>query len=131
MNKLTRFIVIDDDLINNMLCRHIITKVFHDVDIETFNNPEKGLEYISRKYADSQIEILTVLFLDINMPVWSGWDFLDHFEKLEEKIKKQIRIFMLSSSIDATDSDRARRNKNVVDYFEKPLDKITLQKVFP
>jgi len=55
------------------------------------------------------------------MPIWSGWDFLDNFEKLDDKIKKQIRIYMLSSSVDPGDEQRAGKNKNVADYIEKPL----------
>ncbi len=60
------------------------------------------------------------------MPTWSGWDFLDNFEKLDEKIKSQIKIYILSSSIDASDKHRARENKNVVDYIEKPLSEKTV-----
>jgi len=55
------------------------------------------------------------------MPIWSGWDFLDNFEMLDEKIKRQIKIYIISSSIDTSDKQRARENKNVVDYIEKPL----------
>jgi CheY-like chemotaxis protein len=61
------------------------------------------------------------------MPIWSGWDFVEHFDKLDENIKNRFKIYMLSSSIDNNDKQRAMDNKNVVDYIEKPLTK---EKVF-
>jgi len=115
----TRFIVIDDDLLNNMLCRVIIKRAAGESDIQTFNIPEVGFEYISTEYSNGGAP--TVLFLDINMPTWSGWEFLDNFEKLDDKIKKQIKIYMLSSSLDTIDKQKASDNKYVVDYIVKPF----------
>ena len=119
-----RFIVIDDDPVNNFICSIIIKEGAGELEVETFEIPEKGLEYISKEYLNN--EHPTVLFLDINMPTWSGWEFLDNFDKLDEKIKKQIKIYIIASSIDASDKHRARENKNVVDYIEKPLSEKTV-----
>lgn len=117
--KVSRFIVVDDDFASNTVCRIIIKRAAAGSDIQTFEYPEQGFEYISKEYLHNTV--FTVLFLDINMPVWSGWDFLDNFEKLDEKIKKQFKIYMLSSSIDPNDKKRAMDNKNVIDYIEKPI----------
>ena len=95
-----------------------------EAEIQTFNFPVKGFEYITKEYSNTDNP--TVLLLDINMPTWSGWDFLDNFEKLDEKIKKQFKIYMLSSSIDTNDKQRAKENKNVVNYIEKPLSEKTV-----
>src|SRR5690349_11318400 len=112
MKTPARFIVVDDNLINNLVCRTVIKSVAPQVEIETFSHPEKGFAYIEKEYADSKTGILTVLLLDINMPVWTGWDFLDNFEKLESEVKDQIKIYMLSSSVDERDIERARSNQN-------------------
>ncbi|MEO6329103.1 MAG: response regulator [Ginsengibacter sp.] len=114
-----RFIIIDNDPVNNLLCTLTIKEIAGDVEIKTFNLPVKGFEYIAAEYLNT--ENITFLLLDINMPGWSGWDFLDHFEKLDDKIMRQIKIYLLSSSIDANDKHRAKENKNVVGYIEKPL----------
>ena len=114
-----RFIIIDNDPVNNFLCSLTIRDAQDEVEIQTFNFPEKGFKYLATEYVNTASH--TVLLLDINMPAWSGWDFLDNFEKLDDKIKQQIKIYILSSSIDANDKQRARENKNVVDYIEKPL----------
>ena len=119
-----RFIIVDNDPVNNLLCTLTIKDVAREVEIQTFNFPVKAFEYITTEYLNT--EDLTVLLLDINMPIWSGWDFLDSFEMLDEKIKRQIKIYIISSSIDASDKHRARENKNVVDYIEKPLSEKTV-----
>ena len=121
----SRFIIVDNDPVNNMLCDLAIKDAAVDADILAFTNPLKAFEYISA-YNESNIS-MNILLLDINMPIWSGWDFADRFEKLDEKIKKRFKIYMLSSSIDNNDKLRAVENKNVVGYIEKPL---TEEKVF-
>lgn len=120
-----RFIIIDNDPVNNLLCGLAIKDAARDADILAFTDPLKAFEYIS---ADNESNnSMNILLLDINMPIWSGWDFVDHFEKLDKKIKHCFKIYMLSSSIDNNDKLRAVENKNVVDYIEKPL---TEEKVF-
>ena len=118
----SRFIVIDDDLINNTLCRMIIKGVTKETEIQTFNVPEVGFAYITNEYATNEVDEPTILFLDINMPSWTGWDFLDNFDALDEKIKRQIKIYMLTSSVDPNDKEKAIANRNVVEYIVKPLN---------
>jgi CheY-like chemotaxis protein len=120
-----RFIIIDNDPVNNLLCGLAIQDAVVDADILAFTNPLKAFEYIST-YNESN-KRMNILLLDINMPIWSGWDFADQFEKLDEKIKTRFKIYILSSSIDNNDKRRAVENKNVADYIEKPL---TEEKVF-
>jgi response regulator RpfG family c-di-GMP phosphodiesterase len=129
MKKPTRFLVIDDDQINNMLCKYSIRQVNCDLETITFLEPEKGFEYIISTYSSSHAEIPTVLLLDINMPTWSGWDFLDKFEMLDAQIKNQIKVYMLSSSVDPKDMEKAKANSNVVDYIVKPLNRDIVEKI--
>jgi len=119
-----RFIIIDNDPVNNLLCSLTIRDVAKEAEIQTFNFPVKAFEHIITVPLNT--DDVTVLLLDINMPIWSGWDFLDNFEMLDEKIKRQIKIYIISSSIDTSDKHRARENKNVVDYIEKPLSEKTV-----
>lgn len=119
MKRPIRFIVIDDDMINNMLCKIVIRQAAAKCEILTFESPEDGLDYFNRGYTKNGVP--TVLFLDINMPTWSGWEFLDNFDLLDKEIKDQVIVFMLSSSVDPSDKQRAIENRNVTGYLEKPL----------
>src|SRR5436190_9540074 len=124
VNMPTRFMIIDNDPVSNLLCTLAIRDVQDAAEIQTFNFPVDGFKYLAKEYADTTNP--TVLLLDINMPIWSGWDFLDNFEKLDDNIKKQFKVYLLSSSIDVNDKHRARENKNVMDYIEKPLSEKTV-----
>ena len=84
----TRFIIVDNDPVNNLLCSLTIRDVAREAEIQTFNFPVDGFKYLAKEYADTTNH--TVLLLDINMPMWSGWDFLDNFEKLDDKIKELV-----------------------------------------
>ena len=116
-----RFIIVDNDPVNNLLCDLAIKDAVVDNDVLAFTDPLKAFEYISTDNQNNNSR--NILLLDINMPIWSGWDFVDHFDTLDENIKNSFKVFMLSSSIDNNDKQRAVENKNVVDYIEKPLTK--------
>lgn len=115
-----RYLIIDDDPINNFICQIIINRALNDVYIRTFTSPQEGLSFLEREYKNSFNP--TVLLLDINMPGMSGWEFMEHFEKMDENLKNQFTIYILSSSVDERDKERASMNKNIKDYLEKPLN---------
>jgi CheY-like chemotaxis protein len=57
------------------------------------------------------------------MPFVDGWMFLDDFASLKSGLKKDISIYMVSSSIDPRDVNRAKGNKDVRDYIIKPVSR--------
>jgi len=115
-----KFILVDDDDLTNLLHDIILKETLgEEVDIEIFSDPEKGLAFIQNAYGKYSGH--TVLFLDINMPRIDGWEFLEAFESFDDKVKAQISIYILSSSLDSRDSNKAAENKNVKGFFSKPL----------
>ena len=126
MKPVHRFMVVDDDRLNNLVCKHIILRFDMEAQITLFTDPEKALGFIKDTFSDPVEEGNTVMFLDINMPVISGWEFLKVFETFEEKIRKQISIYILSSSIDQSDIEEAGKNPFVQGYYPKPLSLETI-----
>ena len=118
-----RFITIDDDPVNNLICKLTIELVAGTPEILTFTNAAQGFDYIQSQYAANRDQTQTVLLLDINMPVMSGWEFLERFDNLGEDIKNLFKIFILSSSVDERDKQRSYANKNVNAFMVKPLVK--------
>jgi CheY-like chemotaxis protein len=129
MNNLSHFLIVDDDEINNMICRLVIDQAVPNATIQTYTRAEKALHYISDEYGKENIEKQFILLLDINMPSMSGWEFLDRFDDLPERVKQSFQIFMLSSSVDERDMQRADANKNVRGFLSKPLNKQMVEKL--
>lgn len=119
----TKFIVVDDDPVSNKICNYTIRKVLPDADVFCFEHPADGLGFISSAYADTQKQSQTILFLDINMPEINGWEFLKEFAQMQEHVHKQFTIYIVSTSIDLTDHEKAAAHPFVTDYLEKPINK--------
>lgn len=122
------FIVIDDDPINNLLCTKNIKKSVQDADVITFTQAEIGLNYIKSNFNKSNIGN-AILFLDINMPTMSGWEFMDEFHNFNSEIKGHVSVYILSSSVSDVDKQKAKTDPDIVDYLEKPLLADTLKMI--
>jgi CheY-like chemotaxis protein len=70
-----------------------------------------------------------LLLLDINMPIMSGWEFLEMFDNLDFEVKDRVKICILSSSIDERDKVRSYANKNVLEFLVKPLTDKDIQRL--
>ncbi len=123
------FLVIDDDPVNNKICNRIIQNTIAGSAVKTFTDPAEGLEHIRANYENSD-GTKAILFLDINMPSMTGWDVLAKFEGFTNEVKDRVKIFMLSSSIDPQDIERASGNPLVTGYVTKSLSKDKLQSAF-
>ncbi|QRR01368.1 response regulator [Dyadobacter sandarakinus] len=129
MNPPSQFILVDDDPINNMLSKYIISNVAPDAGIQLFTDPVQALAAIEQRFDDPAARVETVLFLDINMPTMSGWEFLEQLAVFPGRLIAHISIFILSSSIDPKDVSNAESHPLVQGYFSKPLSKDIVRKV--
>jgi len=109
--------VIDDDSIYQFTASRTLkaTQLAHE--ILQFPNGKEALAFLR----DKSKSIPDIIFLDINMPVTDGWGFLEEFHNLKKDLGKDIRIYMVSSSIDPRDLSRAKNIPEVTDYMEKPI----------
>ena len=126
--KLT--MLIDEDEIDNIINQKIIESNEFAEDIIIFQSGQEALEYLA-KNADDPDQLPQIIFLDINMPIMDGFQFLAEFEKLDEKVRNKCKIIMLSSSISPRDIDRAASSKYVIKYLNKPLNSRYLGAINP
>lgn len=129
MKSPSQFILIDDDPMNNLICKLTIEMTLGQTDVKAFVNPENGLEYIQTEFSNPANDISALLLLDINMPIMSGWEFLEMFDNLSYEVKDRVKICILSSSIDERDKERSYANKNVLDFLVKPLTDKDIQRI--
>lgn len=119
---LVTILLIDDDFTTNYLHKKIITKAEFDSPIEVANNGKEGIDKLLAYNDSITDEDATVLiFLDLNMPIVDGWQFLDIYEEIKPKLHYKTNLFIISSSINQDDYDRAKSNNLVDDYIPKLL----------
>ncbi len=116
--------VVDDDNIILFLHKKILQKEKFQESPHTFNSAKKALDFFDTIH-DSAKPIL--LFLDINMPVMNGWDLLEVIH--QENFEKEVHVVMVTSSVDASDKEKAFSYSKVIDFVEKPLDEQVLQRL--
>ncbi len=121
MNRRYTFILIDDIAVNNLLAKRIIDRTYPGAAVIHFTSAQSGLDYIQEHFPLAGNGKITILLLDIYMPAMNGWDFLDAFDGLEDSIRSQINVWLLSSSISPEDRERAAQNKYVSGYILKPF----------
>jgi two-component system, chemotaxis family, chemotaxis protein CheY len=119
-NKAPIIALVDDDKIFQLTASRTIAATNLTDRILQFENGEDALAFLKLHAADTEI-LPDYIFLDINMPFVDGWMFLDDYALLKQNLKKEISIFMISSSIDPRDVDRANRNEHVREYVIKPV----------
>jgi CheY-like chemotaxis protein len=115
-NKLTY--IIDDDKLSLKLLTILISKNNFCDDIRSFFNAQAALDEL-KKNCDENKNLPDAILLDLNMPVMDGWQFLDEFNHLT--LKKEIPIFIVTSSIDPADIEMAKNYKAVKYYINKPI----------
>lgn len=122
MKNSDQIIIIDDDEQSNVICKYIVRHALgKEADVATFTRASTGIEHIKADHLTTDTASKKVIFLDINMPQISGWEALDILNELDEPVKKQLNVYMFSSSIDPKDKKRALEHPLVQDFIEKPL----------
>jgi CheY-like chemotaxis protein len=121
--------IIDDDKIYQFMLHKIIDDNKLAERVVPFFDGEKAIQYLRDNYASIE-NIPDILFLDVNMPIMDGWQFMEEFASIKEKIKKKIVIFMLSSSLNPMDVEKASKISEVSKYLVKPIKLQEVKNIF-
>ena len=116
MDKKLNFVLIDDDNIFNFLSQRVLKSCDITDTITTFSNAKEALAYL----AESKENSTDIILLDIRMPEMDGFEFLEEFTVLN---CLNIDIYMLTSSLDERDKERAFTYSTVKGFYSKPLNK--------
>ncbi|TGL85543.1 response regulator [Leptospira congkakensis] len=114
--------VIDDDQIYQFTTKKIISNAGIKGEVLIFSDAENALAFLQTEVQNKD-QLPDIIFLDINMPLMDGWQFLDAFEKMLPQFPKSIEIFLVSSSVDLADTDRAAKIPIISGYIFKPFTK--------
>lgn len=119
MEPLLNFFLIDDSAFDLFIYEKLLIKSGITSSVKTFNSARDALKHLI-----SQAESLpdTIILLDLQMPDMNGFEFIEEFDRLPATLRQKIRIFMLSSTIDTRDIEKAKASRHIIDLLPKPLE---------
>lgn len=120
MKKIGAICIIDDDEIYQMFTKKMIQNLDLCDEILSFQNGEEGILAIKQMIADGSA-VPDIIFLDINMPIMDGWEFMDEFVPLQNHLPKKISVYIVSSSIAPGDQDKAKTYVEISGFMIKPM----------
>jgi len=120
MKKANCILLVDDNEADNIFHSRAIKKAEVCEHVEIATGGEEALNYIE-KCAGVSLPKPDLIFLDINMPGMSGFEFLEEYGKLDPKLKSKIVVFMLTSSLMPEDNEKALSSADVFGFLNKPL----------
>lgn len=117
---MSKLIIIDDDPIHHKIVQYMLTKDELSKETTYAFDGKLVLDYLEENR--SKIYALPdYIFLDLYMPNNSGWDFLNRFQEIYKTLRKEIKIYVVSSSIFQMDINRSKSYPFVISYITKPL----------
>jgi CheY-like chemotaxis protein len=124
-----QILCIDDDPITLMLSKKVIEKSSFSEEIITAQNGEEALLYFNTlKYNKAKtVKKPQLIFLDLNMPVMGGWEFLDYFTSPAYNEFNSVNVVVLSSTINPEDLLKAKKYPIIKDFLSKPITKAMLE----
>ena len=118
MNSIPCICIIDDDPIHIFTAKRILKMEKVCDEILVFKDGKEAYDGLKQMIKDN-LDLPKLILLDLNMPIWDGWDFLDEFTKIEKS--KEIKILINSSSQNREDLNRAKSYEMVDGFIYKPF----------
>mgnify|MGYP000042928185 CR=1 FL=1 len=129
MKKFNTIFVVDDDLVYHFIIKKLFSKCNIEVNTSYFFNGLEAISDLKNKVETDNVPDL--ILLDINMPVYDGWQFLEEFKKLKQNLKKDIEVYLVSSSNDVSDLNKSKEYKDEVKkYYYKPMTQEDFETIF-
>jgi len=119
-SKVEWVLLVDDDEIQNFIHQRIIGKYLSESKIYIATNGEEALATLTAQQQNNLHKTKGIIFLDINMPVMNGFQFLEIYNKEFSAVYDQTVVYPLSSSEDITDVLQMT-NLGINNYLVKPL----------
>jgi CheY-like chemotaxis protein len=128
MSSNKNILIIDDDNVFIFLSKKLISRHIGECNVFTCSNGKEGIDFIHDRFRKKTPLPHTIL-LDINMPVFNGWDFLEEFILLPHEYISKSDIFILTSSIREYDKEKSQNYFIVKEFISKPLTPQIIERI--
>ncbi len=120
-------LLIDDSYIDNLINRKILEGSNFAESITVIDSPFKAMEYLVQSFKKKSPP--EVIFLDIRMPGMDGFEFIRQLDQIKQEFYSDLKIYMLSSSLDPNDLKKVESNDLVAQFIGKPLTARALEEI--
>lgn len=122
MSEGKKIYIVDDDPIHRLLMNKLFARQPMPYQLEFFENGQKAIDALqSAINGEADKSIPDLILLDIEMPILNGWQFMDNYQSLDEVVKENIDLYMVSSSFSDEDQERVKHYPDVKNYIVKPI----------
>lgn len=120
--------IIDDDEVYKFFMKRVLKIKRLAEDVMSFADGEEAYNFIYKNKKNPE-KLPDLIFLDINMPIMDGFQFMDEYAKIQPEIDKKIPIFMITSSIDPIDLEHSKKYAEITDFIIKPVKADVLKRI--
>jgi CheY-like chemotaxis protein len=117
---MSKLILIDDEAVFHKIVQMTLRNTRLSGEATYSYDGEVILDYLEEHGTESQV-LPDYIFIDLYMPHFNGWDFLNRFQKIYQSLKKKINVYVVSSSIDPKDIEQSKKYPFVTTFISKPL----------
>lgn len=123
--------IVEDSEIEVFLLQYMLGRADFAEEILTFEHGRDALDYLKRCETNPDLVLPEFIFLDLNMPLVNGFQFLEALKALPEKISAYPKIIVMTSSDDLTDKLKVFKYNQVIDYCLKPIQPGVIEYLTP
>ena len=108
------YIIVDDEVAAHSNIEDYASNLKNLKLLKNCYNAFEAISFLNSNQVD-------LIFLDINMPIVDGWEFLEEYSQLANVVKQSIKLYMVTSSVIQSDIDKAKDDQNIIDFVSKPI----------